>query len=171
MKEPTFQLEKAKSQDIETIWEIIQQAIVRRKNDGSQQWQDGYPNKATIQNDIEKQVGYCLKIYNEIVVYASILVDDEPAYKEIIGKWISNQSFLVIHRVAVRESYLGKGWVKKLFFQVETFAKSLNIYSIKVDTNFDNFPMLHILEQLDYQYCGKVYFRGGERLAFEKVLK
>ena len=25
-------------------------------------------------------------------------------------------------------------------------------------------------EKLGYKYCGKVYFRGGERVAFEKVL-
>jgi hypothetical protein len=33
------------------------------------------------------------------------------------------------------------------------------VFSIKVDTNFDNLAMLHILEKLDYQYCGEVYFR------------
>ena len=30
--------------------------------------------------------------------------------------------------------------------------------------------MLKIFEKSGYKYCGKVYFRGGEREAFEKVL-
>ncbi|MFT4092143.1 MAG: hypothetical protein QM640_00795 [Niabella sp.] len=40
-----------------------------------------------------------------------------------------------------------------------------------VDTNFDNAPMLHILNKLGYIYCGEVFFRGAARKAFEKVLE
>ena len=40
----------------------------------------------------------------------------------------------------------------------------------KVDTNFDNVAMLHILKKLGYTYCGEVYLAGGERKAFEKLL-
>ena len=40
----------------------------------------------------------------------------------------------------------------------------------KVDTNFDNAAMLHILKKLVYTYCGEVYLAGGERKAFEKLL-
>ncbi len=39
-----------------------------------------------------------------------------------------------------------------------------------MDTNFDNTPMLRILEKLGYTYCGEVYFRGSARRAYEKVL-
>ena len=46
-----------------------------------------------------------------------------------------------------------------------------NVYSIKVDTNFDNVPMLRILDKLGYVYCGEVFFRGSARKAFEKVLR
>ncbi len=31
------------------IWEILQDAILRRKKDGSNQWQDGYPNPESVQ--------------------------------------------------------------------------------------------------------------------------
>lgn len=40
----------------------------------------------------------------------------------------------------------------------------------KVDTNFDNAAMLHLLKKLGYTYCGEVYLAGGERKAFEKLL-
>ncbi|RYD75593.1 MAG: GNAT family N-acetyltransferase, partial [Sphingobacteriales bacterium] len=33
----------AQIEDQDTIWEILQGAIQRRKEDGSEQWQDGYP--------------------------------------------------------------------------------------------------------------------------------
>jgi hypothetical protein len=54
---------------------------------------------------------------------------------------------------------------------IEDLCVSRNVYSIKVDTNFDNIPMLRILEKLKYTYCGEVYFRGASRKAYEKELK
>lgn len=53
---------------------------------------------------------------------------------------------------------------------IEALCRDKKVYSIKVDTNFDNQPMLKILEKLQYTYCGEVYFRGSARKAFEKLL-
>lgn len=72
--------------------------------------------------------------------------------------------------MALSENYLGKGLAKKILEYIEEFELSNNILSIKADTNFDNITMLKIFKKSGYKYCGKVYFRGGEREAFEKVL-
>ena len=53
-------LKLAEIKDIPQIWEILQQAIVRRKADNSNQWQDGYPNPEVIKSDIEKKAGFVL---------------------------------------------------------------------------------------------------------------
>ena len=163
-------LRKAQIPEAEIIWQILQQAIERRRNDGSNQWQDGYPNQVVVKTDISLGKGYVLEIDNAIAAYAALVFNDEPAYKEIIGDWLTNDDFLVIHRVAVSDDFLGKGIAVLLFQKLEEFAKENQVFSIKVDTNFDNLAMLHILEKLDYQYCGEVYFRGSARKAFEKVL-
>lgn len=163
-------LRKAQIPEAEIIWQILQQAIERRRKDGSNQWQDGYPNLEVVKTDISLGKGYVLEIDNAIAAYAALVFNDEPAYKEIIGDWLTNDDFLVIHRVAVSDDFLGKGIAVLLFQKLEDFAKENQVFSIKVDTNFDNLAMLHILEKLDYQYCGEVYFRGSARKAFEKVL-
>jgi len=163
-------LRKAQIPEAEIIWQILQQAIERRRKDGSNQWQDGYPNLEVVKTDISLGKGYVLEIDNAIAAYAALVFNDEPAYKEIIGDWLTNDDFLVIHRVAVSDDFLGKGIAVLLFQKLEEFAKENQVFSIKVDTNFDNLAMLHILEKLDYQYCGEVYFRGSARKAFEKVL-
>ena len=59
---------------------------------------------------------------------------------------------------------------RRLAHYTEEIAIQHNIFSIKVDTNFDNIAMLKIFESLGYVYCGEVTFRGGVRKAFEKVL-
>ncbi len=161
---------KATSLDIPEIWIIIQQAILRRKNDGSKQWQDGYPNQTVIQEDIKKNIGYVLTDGELIIGYLALILNDEPAYNDLKGKWLSDDTFIVIHRMAISDQYLGQGFAKKMFYYTEEFAKQHHIYSIKVDTNFDNIAMLKIFESLGYIYCGEVTFRGGVRKAFEKIL-
>lgn len=162
---------KANIADIPEIWLILQQAIQRRKDDGSNQWQDGYPNPDVIQKDIEKDAGYVLLLDDKIVGYAAILINDEPEYARIEGKWLTNGDFVVFHRVAIAEEQLGKGLAQEIFHHIHEFALKHDIYSVKADTNFDNHAMIRIFDKLGYTYCGEVYFRGSPRRAYEKVLE
>lgn len=165
-----YNFRKATPSEIPAIWKILQQAIIRRKEDGSTQWQDGYPNPDVVKKDVEAGQGFVLTDKNNIIGYTAILINDEPEYSKIIGEWLSNDDFVVFHRVAISEKYLGKGLSIKIIEFIEKFALENKIYSIKADTNFDNIAMLKIFEKSGYKYCGKVYFRASERKAFEKVL-
>jgi len=166
-----MELRKATTNDSPVIREIIQYAIAQRKKDGSQQWQDGYPNEQTIADDIYNGYGYVLTSGNKVYAYAAIIFDKEPAYEAIEGKWLTGGDYVVVHRVAVAGHAAGKGMATEVFNRIETLAVEKGVYSIKVDTNFDNAPMLRILEKLHYTYCGEVFFRGAARKAFEKILK
>ena len=160
----------AKPEHLPQIWEIIQKAIARRKADGSKQWQDGYPNQESLQKDIDQEVGFILTDGENIIGYTAVLINDEPAYADIEGKWLTDSGFAVYHRVAIAQEYLGKGFAKIMINHVHQYAKEKGIFSVKADTNFDNNAMLKIFDDLGYAYCGEVYFRGSARKAFEKVL-
>lgn len=170
-KRMEYNFRKAKIEELPRIWEILQQAIIRRKEEGSNQWQDGYPNPEVIKNDIGNEVGFVLTTDDQIIGYTAVLINDEPEYANIHGKWMSNEDFVVFHRVAVSKDHLGKGLAQKIFKFIEKFALENHVYSIKADTNFDNMPMLRIFEKTGYKYCGEVYFRGSPRKAYEKILK
>jgi len=165
-----YNFRKATLSEINPIWDILQQAIIRRKKDGSNQWQDGYPNLEVVKKDIEKESGYVLSEGETIVGYIAVLINDEPAYEKIEGEWLTNDDFVLFHRVAIAENYLGKGLAKMMINYIEDFALKNKIKSIKADTNFDNDAMLNIFEKIGYKYCGQVYLRGNPRRAFEKVL-
>ncbi|MDQ0594267.1 GNAT superfamily N-acetyltransferase [Chryseobacterium ginsenosidimutans] len=165
-----IKLRKAEIKDRDIIWNIIQQAIERRRQDGSTQWQDGYPNLGTVESDITKGFGYVLTVDDEIAVYTALILNDEPAYSTIEGAWLSDGEFVVVHRVAVDEKFAGQGLAKKLFDHIEDFTREQGIQSVKVDTNYDNIAMLKILENKGYSYCGEVFLAGGMRKAFEKII-
>lgn len=165
-----YTFRKAELADLHLIWDILQQAIIRRREDGSNQWQDGYPNLGVIQKDIERGAGFVLTEKDTIIGYVAVLVNDEPQYAKIEGEWLTSGDFVVVHRVAVSENYLGKGLAKRILGFVEDYAIDKHINSIKADTNFDNIAMMKTFENLGYVYCGEVYFRGSARRAYEKVL-
>jgi GNAT superfamily N-acetyltransferase len=163
-------LRKATYAERPVIWNILQEAIEQRRLDGSEQWQNGYPDEQTIQTDIENGYAFVLVENTVIIAYAAIIFEKEPAYNEINGKWLTNGDYAVIHRVATAASSKGKGIATYLFKVIEDLCLEQNIYSIKVDTNFDNIPMLKILDKLNYTYCGEVFFSGAPRRAYEKII-
>lgn len=165
-----YSFRKAQASEQDQIWDILQQGILRRKNDGSDQWQDGYPNPEVIRADIENGHGFVLTHGDTLAGYAAIVINDEPAYLEIEGEWLTNGDFLVVHRIALSEDFVGRGLSKIIIQFIEEFAISNGIYSVKADTNHDNAAMLKIFEKMGYVYCGEVYFRSSARKAFEKVL-
>ena len=163
-------LRKATFSEVSASWSILQQAIEQRKQDGSEQWQNGYPNEQTVRDDITNGYGYILIDNNVIVAYAAIIFGIEPAYNNIKGQWLTTGDYVVVHRVATSKAAKGKGIATILFKMVEDLCLKQNVYSIKVDTNFDNVPMLKILDRLSYTCCGEIFFSGASRKAYEKML-
>lgn len=107
---------------------------------------------------------------DNVIAYSAVILNDEPAYENIEGKWLSDGNFNVVLRLAVSDEVAGKGYATELFRRIEDLSRQNGIFSVKVDTNFDNAAMLHIFKKLGYTYCGEVYLAGGVRKAFEKLL-
>ena len=105
-----------------------------------------------------------------IVDYAAVVFGTEPAYEAIDGHWLTHGRYAVVHRVARSDAAKGKGVATRLFQWVEELCLAKGVRSIRMDTNFDNAPMLHLAEKLHYVYCGEISFDGAARRAYEKVL-
>ena len=163
-------LRKAVISELPIIWKILQQAIEQRRLSGSDQWQNGYPNEEVVTDDIANGYGYVLVDNDTIIGYSAIIFGIEPAYEEINGTWLSTGDYVVVHRVATSDTVKGKGIGTLIFKMIENLSIEHKVFSIKVDTNFDNIPMLKILDKLDYTYCGEIFFNGSPRRAYEKVL-
>lgn len=166
-----FTFRRALAEEADAIWGIIQEAIDKRKEEGSRQWQDGYPNLDVVREDIEKGQGYVsLNAEGELTGYLALIYDGEPAYEAIADQWLTNRPFSVVHRIAVSQGKYVKGQATWMLEQAEAQSLKDGFLSLKVDTNFDNTGMLRVLEKLGYVYCGEVHFRGSARKAFEKKL-
>ncbi|MDR3268431.1 MAG: GNAT family N-acetyltransferase [Tannerella sp.] len=161
---------KAEITDAERIWQIILQAKEQMRRMNSRQWQDGYPSPENITGDIEKGYGYVLCVENGVIAYGAVIFDGEPAYNNIHGKWLTDLSYVVVHRLAVADEVKNKG-IATLFMQkVEELSRQKGVRSFRVDTNFDNVYMQKILFAMDFTYCGEIFYDQGVRRAYEKKI-
>lgn len=160
---------EAKKEDIESILEVISHAKEYMKKNNSTQWNENYPNKETIINDIENSIGYVLIVENLIRGYMVVDFSDDEIYKNIKGKWKTFGNYASIHRCAIHKELRGQGYGSELFKFAEKLALSKNIRSVRVDTAPENETMKHLFNKNGYEYCGTVFI-DGEKIAYEKLL-
>ncbi|MDZ5129676.1 GNAT family N-acetyltransferase [Clostridium perfringens] len=168
-----MEFRQANISDLDQIVEIIELSKKYLKETKVDQWQDGYPAKEDLRRDIESGNSYVLTNKDEIVATTVISLDGESTYNSIFnGEWITNEEYIVMHRVAVHDRYKGKGIFKELIKEAENLALNKWIFSIKIDTHRDNISMQKAVLKNDFKKCGIIYLEdGSERIAFEKVMK
>ena len=163
-------LRKAVPADADRIMEIISDAKAQMKREGKNQWSDSYPALKDIEHDIEQQSATVLCDGNEVMAYGAIVDTGDSAYPGIVGAWLNDRPYWVIHRLAVGDAYKRRGVAARFFHLAEEQALEHGITDMRVDTNYDNFYMLRLLEHSGYTYCGEIQNPNGQRMAFQKEL-
>ena len=165
-----MEFRKSVQSDVENIISIIKEAKEYFKKNNIDQWQDNYPNEETILNDINNETSYVLVKDNNIVATASISFEEEKTYKNIDGNWLTNDRYVVIHRIAVSNDYKGLRLSSTILDNAKALALKNSIHSIKIDTHKDNKAMQRVLKKNNFTYCGIIYLEdNSERIAFEKT--
>lgn len=137
----------AKINDLDEIMIIIEDAKVRMKADNLIQWQDGYPNRETIQSDLE--VGQLFK-YTIDQKIAGICVINDDYYKQY-SNIPPQEECLMIHRFAISKDYLNQGIGKKLLSEAINLIEQNNRLAV-VDTNSNNIKMIKLIEAVGFSY-------------------
>ncbi len=161
---------KAAMEETDRIFQIILQAKEQMRRLNSRQWQDGYPAREDIVQDIKNGYGYVFCQDDTVVAYGAISFDGEGAYNSIDGKWLSDLPYVVVHRLAVADEMKQRGMATLFMREVESLSLNNRVYSFRVDTNFDNHYMHKMLDRLKFTYCGEIEFNHGRRMAYEKIL-
>ena len=165
-------LRKSSKKDLNNIMRIINEAKIFLRNNKVDQWQNGYPNEEAILNDINKCESYVLEYNRKIIGTLALSFNGEKTYDKIYeGKWLSENKYAVIHRIAVAKVEGIKNIGTELLKRSEDICRAREINNIKIDTHEDNISMQKLLQKNNYRYCGIIYLvDGSKRIAFEKEL-
>lgn len=163
-------LDLARPDELDRCNDIISMGRTFQREQGFVQWTEDYPNQETIREDIACGKGYVLKVDGDIAGYMCIDFDGEPAYESIDGSWRTGEPYAVVHRMAFDSGFRGMGLTSITFQLIETLCIEKGIFSIRVDTDFPNKRMQHILQKNGYEHCGVIVFQGSGKLAYDKPL-
>lgn len=107
-----MEIRQAFPNEIGAIMTVIESARTALAEAGSFQWQgaDGYPTEETIFDDVLKGQAYVGIIDGQIVSYAAVVTDGDPAYDKIYdGDWKHhNKRYITFHRIAVLTEVTGQ---------------------------------------------------------------
>lgn len=160
----------AETGDVDRVTQIISEASARLGSAGIDQWQRGYPNRASVERDVEQGVGRVLCDGEQIVAYGAVIFTGEEAYRDLMGgEWLTSGNYAVVHRLCVASDRVGQGWSRCFMMCAEEWARENSLPSIRIDTHPDNKIMQNLIASSGYTYCGDVIIES-RRLAYEKVL-
>lgn len=165
-----YTFRRATPADTDRIMEIIEQAKRQMWREGKDQWTAAYPALSDIDADIQQGAAHVMLHAGHIVAYGAVVLTGEPVYEKIRGRWLTSRPYVVLHRLAVADEAKGHGVGVQFMHGVERVAAAAGVHSFRVDTNHDNSRMLRLLDKEGFTFCGNVYYRQGERMAYEKLL-
>ena len=135
-----------------------------RKNGNPTQWGDNRPPENSIRQDIENGNHYIIEENGQIVGVFAFLLGDDPTYAVIEGKWLNDEEYGTLHKIA------SNGKVAGILAYALAFCES-KIANVRVDTHRDNTIMRHLLQKYGYQECGIIYVDDGTpRIAYQKIV-
>ena len=166
--------------DIDAVMAIIEEARRTMAALGIDQWQNGSPNRAMIEEDVSLGQGRVVEAEDGTVVGTFALLDDgEPTYDRIYdGAWLTADrdvdgtvAYLAIHRVAIAVSRRGSGISTAIIAYAADAARGLGRKSLRIDTHRGNVVMRRMLTKHGFVHCGTIYLQNGDgRVAYELVL-
>ena len=167
MRTENIKIREGHENDLDQLMSIYENARKFMHSNGNMtQWNDGYPSEEILLRDI-RDGNYFVGIDDkgEIAFCFTFIIGKDPTYTIIEdGKWLNDEPYGTIHRIASSGKY-ARCLDKSLEF---CFSR---INNIRIDTHKENRPMLSALERTGFIKCGVIYCRDGSpREAFQKLI-
>ena len=157
----------AKSMELNKIMEIY--AYARKfmaAHDNPTQWGNTKPSRERIEQDIKEGKCHVCVEDGEIVAVFYFAKEKDSTYAKIEnGKWLNEEDYAVVHRIASAGTVKGAG-----SFCMQWAASQAD--NVRIDTHENNYVMQNMLKKNGFVHCGTIFLEDGEpRLAFHKVCK
>ena len=160
---------KANINDLEEIYSLYQNAIIAMEKDNIQQWDEIYPDKDILKEDITKNQMYIGKTDNKIAVCFVLSEECDEEYKNGCWKYTDSR-FNVIHRLCVNPLFQNQGIAAKTLEYIENLSKSEGYDSIRLDCFTQNPYSRKLYDKAGYSITGYADWRKGRFELREKKL-
>jgi GNAT superfamily N-acetyltransferase len=165
-------IRKANKTDLENIMLMYKSCVKGMLTNNIDQWDETYPNSEVIIGDLIAK-SYFVAIENEVII-GGINIDKNQDDTYLTINWEDkSNSFLVVHRLGVKEEFWNKKVGKNLMLFTEKLVKERCLKSIRLDTYSGNPKAMEFYRRLDYRELGTINLKPNknEYHCFEKIIR
>ena len=166
----TIAIRLAEQRDLEDLVGLLADCMREMRARGLDQWDEIYPDRSTLQTDVDARTLYVASTPVLPLAGAFTLNQrQDPEYAAVAWQ-IAGAPIAVVHRLMVHPAAQGAGVGRQLMHLAEGEAHRLGFRVLRLDTLVANDRALALYRGLGYREAGPVRFRKGLFACFEKVL-
>jgi ribosomal protein S18 acetylase RimI-like enzyme len=165
-------IRKANKEDLENIMKMYKSCVTGMLENGIDQWDDTYPNTEIISEDLNVGTYYVSEMDGTIIGGINIDKNQDDTYLALDWEDKSD-SFLVVHRLGVKEEFWNKKIGKDLMLFTEKLVIEKGLKSIRLDTYSGNPKAMEFYRRLGYTELGTIDLKPDKDkyYCFEKIIK
>lgn len=153
-------IRKAEYSDIDELMQIFDGARqIMRKSGNMHQWNNAYPSREVVEQDIKDGNCYILCDGTEILSTMALIPGPDRTYSYIEGEWPDEEPYYVIHRIATHSP--GRNLARVMLDWAFEHIRQHGYSVIRIDTHKDNCIMKHLLAKYGFRMCGVIYLDDG----------
>jgi len=160
---------KAAMEDLDAVFQVFCQAIAEMDRNGIPQWDERYPDKAILAEDISKaelSIGLLGADIASVFVLNAVC---DPEYEN--GAWqYPDATYRIIHRLCVNPKFQNQGIGSRTMRHIEAQLKADGIDCVRLDAFTRNPYALRMYDKLGYLRVGTADWRKGRFWLMEKKL-
>ena len=165
-------IRKANKTDLDNIMKMYKSCVTGMLKNGIDQWDDSYPNTEIITEDLNVGTYYVVEMDGTIIGGVNIDKNQDDTYLALDWEDKSD-SFLVVHRLGVKEEFWNKKIGKDLMLFTEKLVIEKGLKSIRLDTYSGNPKAMEFYRRLGYSELGTIDLKPDKDkyYCFEKIIK
>lgn len=164
-----WQVSTGRIEQVEPLYQMMQAAGRRMAQQGVGQWDEHYPTRELVEQDIRENALFVVMEEEEIRACFSLRMESIPQYAQI--RWGAPQArFCVLHRLCVDPEQQGKGIGRRAMAMAEEVARERGFQAIRLEAFAPNTASLRVYESCGYQARGEIDVWGMHFICYEKKI-
>ena len=144
--------------DLPAVLTIVKEATRHMNEKGIFQWDDLYPSRDVLADDIQKQQMHLIEFERQIAGVVVINEEQSPEYGDIGWEYFGR--VMVVHRLTIGPTFQRRGLATHLMDFAEANASG-RYDCIRLDAFAKNPSAIALYEKRGYRKAGLVHFRKG----------
>ena len=160
---------RATRKDFPEVMTLYRRAILNMDEQHIYQWDEIYPDRHIIREDVARGRMEVGRIDGSIAVAFVIEFCKSDDYED--ANWCyDDENIAVLHRLCVHPAYQGRGVAREAMDYIEQSVLDRGVHTVRLDAFSQNPYALRLYERRGYEKAGEITFRKGLFYLYEKKL-